>query len=300
MAGAKRLRVDVVALIKQMDIIIKMLVNTQITSKYRSVYKGKGLEFEDYRVYAQGDDASRIDWKASIRANDLLIKLFREERNLDVYILLDTSSSMIFGSTEKLKLEYAAEVAAAFMYFIIEAGDKAGLIMFNDKIVRMIPPKMGKKNFYIMLSSLVNAEFYGGGRDITKAVEFVMKTSKERGLMIIISDFIGMKGDWEHVLRMASVKFDVIGVMIRDPRDEVMPDEDVGQFVVSDPFSNEELVITPKKIGTDYMNHVQREEETIKKTFIENNLDLVKLSTARPFVKDVAELFVKRGKSKWR
>ena len=99
---------------------------------------------------------------------------------------------------------------------------------------------------------------------------------------------------------MASVKFDVIGVMIRDPRDEVMPDEDVGQFVVSDPFSNEELVITPKKIGTDYMNHVQREEETIKKTFIENNLDLVKLSTARPFVKDVAELFVKRGKSKWR
>jgi uncharacterized protein (DUF58 family) len=120
----KKLRVDVLSLTKKIEIILKILVNTQIISRYRSVFKGRGLEFEDYRAYTTQDDATRIDWKASIRSNQLLVKLFREERELDVYILLDSSSSMIFGSTEKLKLEYAAELAAAFAFWLLRPGTK--------------------------------------------------------------------------------------------------------------------------------------------------------------------------------
>ncbi len=296
----KRLRIDVLSLTKKLEIVLKMLVNTQITSRYRSVYKGKGLEFEDYRVYSTEDDASRIDWKASVRANETLIKLFKEERNLNVYIVLDTSSSMIFGSTEKLKLEYAAELAAAISYFILEANDRVGLVMFNDKIVKMLQPSTGKKQFYIILNSLVNAELYGGGYNLENAVNFVVKTSKERGLMIIISDFIGDKAQCEKILRTAAVKFDIVGIMVRDPRDEIMPQEDVGQFVIQDPYSDATLLIDPRKIGEGYRSYVQREEEAINKAFLQGNLDLIKLSTSESFIKMLIEFFMKRRKWAWR
>lgn len=295
----KRLRIDVVSLVKELEIVIKMLINTKILSRYRSVYRGRGLEFEDYRVYTPQDDASRIDWKASVRANETLIKLFREERNLKVYVLLQTSSSMVFGSTKQLKLEYAAVLAAAFAYLVLEANDKAGLVMFNDKIVKFIPPSGGKKHFYILLNSLVNAELYGGGYDLQKAVNFVMKTSTERGLMIIISDFIGFKGEWEKTLRTASTKFDIICVMVRDPRDEVMPEEDVGQVVVQDPYSSENLLISPKKISEEYKKFVKAEEDRIDNTFLKGRLDLLKISTAEPFIKPLVGFFLVRRKS-WR
>jgi uncharacterized protein (DUF58 family) len=296
----KRLRIDVVSLVKELEIVIKMLINTRVTSKYRSVYKGKGLEFEDYRVYTPEDDASRIDWKASMRTNDTLIKVFREERNLNVHILLDTSSSMIFGSTNKLKMEYAAELAAAVSYFILDANDKVGLIMFNDKIAKMIPPGNGKRHFYIIMNSLVNAEMYGGGFDIEKAINFVMKTSKERGLMIIISDFLNMKGDWEKTLRLASVKFDVIAMRVRDPRDEMMPEEDTGQIVLQSPFTAKNALIDPKKIATEYKKYVQSEEQRMEKAFEKSRIDMVKLSTADPFIKPLIEFFLIRRKWSWR
>jgi uncharacterized protein (DUF58 family) len=296
----KKLRIDVISLVRQLEIVIKMLINTKVSSKYRSVYKGKGLEFEDYRVYTPEDDANRIDWKASVRSNDTLIKLFKEERSLSVYILLDTSSSMVFGSTDKLKLEYAAEVAAAFAYLIMEANDNAGLVMYNDKIVKMIPPSSGKKHFYVLLNSLVNAELYGGGHNLENAVNFVMKTTHEKGFMIIISDFIDYKGDWEKVLRIASSKFDIMGVRVRDPRDEVMPDTDVGQVVLQDPYSGQSLLINPGKIREEYKKYVQDEEERLDKAFKKSNLDLLKLSTAEPFIKPVIQFFLMRGRWAWR
>ncbi len=292
--GKKRsLHLDVVALVKKLEIIIKILINTQIASRYRSVFKGKGLEFEDYRVYTPGDDAKAIDWKASVRSNDILIKEYKEERNLDVYFLLDTSSSMIFGSTEKLKLEYAAEFVAAFSYFVMRAGDKAGLIMFTNKIVNMIPTSTGQKHFYILLRSLVDLENYGGGYNLSKAIDFLIKTVRERGLLVIVSDFIGLEKDWDRMVRVASVRFDVIGVMIRDPRDEKLP-KDVGQIVVEDPYTETNMVIDPKMIAPAYERYVRKEEENIRKVFIGCNADFLKLSTSESFTKPLVEFFIKR------
>lgn len=290
----KKLRIDVVSLLQKIEIILKILVDTQIVSRYRSVFKGRGLEFEDYRAYTTQDDASRIDWKASTRANQLLVKLFREERELDVYILLDASSSMIFGSTEKLKLEHAAEVAAAFAYTVIEAGDKAGLVMFNDKISKIVPASVGKKHFQILLSSLVNPNFYGGGYNLQKAMNFIMRISKKRGLVIIISDFIGLEKGWEKALKLSTVKFDVIGIMVRDPRDQVMPKEDVGQFVIQDAYSESSLLIDPKKIAEGYAKYAKREEEVLKRVFLNCNADLVTISTDESFIKPLIEYFIMR------
>ncbi|MCD6591008.1 MAG: DUF58 domain-containing protein [Candidatus Aenigmarchaeota archaeon] len=289
----KRLRINVVSLLKNLELVIKIMVNTQIISRYRSVYRGKGLEFEDFRIYTPLDDAKRIDWKASMRTNDLLIRLYKEERELNVYILLDTSSSMIFGSTEKLKMEYAAEIAAAFGYIILEAGDKVGLVMFNDKISKTLPLSSGRKQFLLLLKALTNPEFYGGGYDIEKAINFVMKTSRGRGLLIIISDFIGIGSDFKKIISRAAVKFDVIGVMVRDPRDEFMPDEDM-QVVTEHPYANDMLLIDTKKIKKSYEDFVRVEEDKLEHIFLNSNCDLLKLSTAEPFTKPVLEFFIKR------
>jgi uncharacterized protein (DUF58 family) len=291
---AKKLRINVVSLLKKLEIILKMLVDTQIISRYRSVFKGKGLEFEDFREYTTSDDASRIDWKTSARTNTLLVKLFREERELDVYILLDTSSSMIFGSTEKLKMEYAAEIAAAFAFMVSEAADKIGLIMFNDKITKIVPPNVGKKHFQVLLNHLVNAEYYGGGYDLQKALNFTMKISKKKGLMIIISDFIGLQKGWEKALRLTAVKFDIIGIMVRDPRDETMPEEEVGQYVLEHPYSNYSLLIDPAKIAKAYAEYVKKQDNYIHKQFTANNADFLKISTSESFIKPLISYFMMR------
>jgi uncharacterized protein (DUF58 family) len=182
---------------------------------------------------------------------------------------------------------------------VIEAGDKAGLLMFNDKIVKVIPTSVGKKHFQIILSSLVNPNLYGGGYDLQKAINFAMKISKKRGLMIIISDFIGLNPGWERALKLASVKFDVIGFMVRDPRDEYMPEESTGQFIIQDPYSDSSLMISPNKISEEYREHVKREEEVLQRIFLESNADLVKLSTEEPFIKPLIEYFIMRRSRTW-
>jgi len=289
----KTLHLDVVALVKKIEIMVKILINTQVISRYRSVFKGKGLEFEDYRAYSPGDDARRIDWKASVRTNDILIKEYKEERDLDVYFLLDASSSMIFGSTERLKLEYAAEFVAALSYFVMKAGDKAGLVMFSDRITNMVPTATGDEHFHIILRSLVNIDNYGGGYDIEKAINFLIKTTKERGLMIIVSDFIGLRKGWDKIIKKASVAFDVIGVMIRDPRDEKLP-KGIGQVVIEDPYTDSNIVMDPKMIGPAYERYVKKEENTIREVFLGSNADFLKLLTNEPFVQPLIEYFIKR------
>jgi uncharacterized protein (DUF58 family) len=289
----KRLYADIPSLVKRLDVVIKILINTQISSRYRSFFRGKGLEFEDYRVYTPNDDSKRIDWKASMRANEIMVKEFVEERNLNVYLVVDVSSKMIFGSTEKLKMEYAAEVAAAFSYLAIKSGDKAGMIMFNDHIVDFIPPSSGDKHFYMMLNKVLNVKNYGGGFNLEKAVKFLMNTTTERGLLIIVSDFISFKKEWEKLIRIAAVRFDVIGMMIRDPRDETIP-KGVGQVVLQDPFSSDTLIIDADAIRSDYEKYTRDEAATIRKYFINADADFIYLTTSEPFIKPLIKFFIKR------
>jgi len=289
----KKLYIDIPSLLRKLDIVIKILINTQITSRYRSLFKGKGLEFEDYRVYTPYDDASRIDWKASMRANELLIKEFIEERNLNVYMVVDVSSKMIFGSTEKLKMEYAAELVAAFSYLATKSGDKAGLLMFNDRVVDFVAPSSGDKHFYLLLSKLLDINKYGGGFDLEKALRYLLNITTERGLVVIVSDFIGFKQEWKKVISIASVKFDVIGMMVRDPRDNFMP-EGVGQVVLQDPFSDDTIIVDTDLIKNAYEKYTQDEIAMIRSYFINANADFIYLLTSESFIKPLMKFFLRR------
>jgi len=141
---------------------------------YKSVFRGRGLEFESYRVHGIDDDATMIDWKASLRANELLAKQYVEERQLNVYFLVDVSNSMLFGSSDRLKCEYTAEFVASLSHLIISSGDNVGVVMFNDGVAKILHPSASKNQFALVMKFFSDPTFYGGGFDLSKAIDYVL------------------------------------------------------------------------------------------------------------------------------
>jgi len=289
----RELKIDLRRGIKQLEVITKGLVTTKMVGQYKSVFKGKGLEFADFREYAFGDDASTIDWKASLRANRTLIKEYLEERNVEVFFLVDTSASMVFGSTEKLKNEYVAELVASLSYVMLQAGDSVGIALFNERVVAKLPPAHGKNQFYIISKSLVNPGYYGHGFNLEIALKFIISYLKERAVVIILSDFVRPKGDWQRYLKICSKKFDVILIMVRDPRDRALPDES-RQVILQDPYSHKQLVIIPSEIKHSFESYIMQQEKELKEQFQKAKCDLVCLSTDQPFAPPIIEFFMKR------
>jgi uncharacterized protein (DUF58 family) len=290
-----QLRVDVPSVIGELDVALAVLTEAKVTSRYRKVFKGKGLDFEDYRKYSPtDDDASRIDWKASVRANKLLIREFREERDIDVFFVVDVSSSMLFGSTEKLKYEYAAELAAALSHFVLESGDRAALLMFSDRVVNFVEPRKGGKHFYVMLSHLLNPKFYGGKYKLTPVMDFIMRTVKDKSMMFLISDFIGLESDWERAVRMATGKVDGVAIMVRDPRDlKLHPDS--GQVVIADPYSGKEMLVDcGDDMRIDYENLVRREKERMEDFFQSIDWGFFETTTDKSFVMPLLKYLKRR------
>lgn len=294
----KKVQADISPLLRRLEAITLNLIDTPLLGSYRSLFKGVGLEFDSYRDYTKSDDVSRIDWKASARARELLVKEYVEERELNVLFLLDISNSMLFGSIQKLKNEYAVELIASLTYAILEAGDKVGIALFNDNVIKMIHPDNRKTQFYAIIKELLDPNIYGGDCDLEKAIGFVLSYLKERsGLIIIISDFIGLGGDWVTNLRYLGAKFEVVGIMVRDPRDKTLP-EDVGEVMIQDPYSNRSMLIDPKILKVRYEEYVKKQEEEIKGTFLKCRADFINLSTDESFIKDLLAFFERR-KAKW-
>lgn len=289
----EKLRVDLTPAIKQLEIVTKNLVTTSVVGHYKSVFKGKGIEFADYRAYTPDDDTSLIDWKASVRANELLVKEFVEERNINMFFLIDVSTSMIFGSTYKLKNEYAAEIVASLAHIGLDAGDKVGFALFNDKVIKKILPSNDKHQFYILSKTLVNPTFYGGKYDLGEALKFLIGYLKETSIVMIISDFIGLRGEWKKYLKIAGTKYDIIGIMVRDPRDRSLPADNANIFI-ADPFSNRQMLVNPILIKKKYEEYVKKEEETIKNIFLSYKCDFIELSTDKPFAPVIIDFFKKR------
>jgi len=290
-----QLRVDVPSVMRELDVALGILAEAKIVSRYRKIFKGKGLEFEDFREYTTSDDASKIDWKASMRANKLLMREFREERDLDVYFLVDVSAGMFFGSTKKLKHEYAAELVTALMHFVLQSGDKIGLVLFNEKVVKFIEPGKGTNHFYITLKGLLNPEFYGGGHDIQTVLEFLLKIIKKESLAFMVSDFLGLREGWESSMKLSSGKIDGIALMVRDPVEKRLP-EGVGQVVITDPLSHRQLLINcnDEKERLEYETFMKKGEEEFKDAIKKCHWDIIEVDTSESFVRPIIEFLRRR------
>jgi uncharacterized protein (DUF58 family) len=291
--------VNLKPLLKQMEIFSKKDISGGgFAGGYTSVFKGRGLEFEGYREYTQTDDASLIDWKASLRSNELLVKEFAEERNVNVVFAFDVSSSMSYASTKKLKNEYAIELIASIAFSILRAGDSIGLLMFSDKVKHYLKPALGQKQYYVIVKSLLNPKLYEGGFELSTALSFLIANLKKGSIVILVSDFIGLKPGWQRVLDIAVKKFDIIGIMVRDPVDNELPIK-VGPVVISDPFSEDELLIDPDFIKQKYDNYTKNERAIIKEEFLKRRCGFIELTTDKPFEDEVLKFFKQRVKQ-WR
>ncbi len=292
----KKLKIDLIPALKKLQIKSKGIMGTgKFIGSYKSGFRGKGLEFADYRPYNQEDDAMLIDWKASLRSDKILIKEYVEERNLDVFILFDVSDSMLFGSQQKLKNEYAAELIASLAHAVIESGDNIGFALFNDKIIKEFPIERGLHQYYTLSKTLVNPNFYGGQFDFDNVATYILNKVKKDSILIIVSDFIGLKPTWVKKFEYLAQRFKVIGVMVRDPRDRELPDMGGQQVVVEDPYSGEQLTVDSDLLKYAYQAEVRDQEKKIQEIFVRNNSAFLNLDTGKDFAKPLMTFFKSLG-----
>ncbi len=276
---------------------VKRLVDLfKLILKYKIVLRGKGIEFSDIRKYLPTDDASLIDWKVSARMSTsgkldrLYVKVFEEEQDLEVIIAVDSSATMDFGTQEILKREYATLLAGSIAIAALESGYRVSLLMFNDDI-KYIPPENSSIQTVRILSELLLKENWKGSKNFKKMLNFIMKVSYQRSILIIISDFIYAGDDWDDTLKSAAFKFDgLLGIMVRDLRDTYLP-RDVGYLRVQNPIDGSITEVNIDKIKEKYEKLAKQQEKKYEKLFIESNAGFIKFYTNEDYVKPIIKWF---------
>ncbi|MFT4309596.1 MAG: DUF58 domain-containing protein [Candidatus Woesearchaeota archaeon] len=291
-----KLNIDMDSVIKKISVLTKKGFFGDLVGEYRSAFRGRGLEFTAFRNYDNTDDAVRIDWKATLRSKDILVRQFEEERNLNVMFLFDTSNSMLYSSTRQLKAEYAAELIGAMTYGILKADDAVGLMMFSDNVKVFMRPKIGKEQFFRISKELKNENNYGGGKDYNRFLKVVDKALPRTTTIFIVSDFIGLPEDIHSSFNTFAHKFEMIaGFMIRDPNDNYMPL--VGRVTISNPFTREELTVDTNAIAKRYNREVYEQKKMLENTFKKSNSDLIEFQSDQDFMKNLL-MFLKVRKIK--
>lgn len=295
----KSLNLNLKPLIKKLEMSLKRGYTQEVvTSTFKSVFRGKGLEFDRFRVYSPSDDAKAIDWKASLKAQDLLVRVLTEERQISIVFLLNVSNSMIFTSGDKLKCEYAAELVSTLAFAMIDAGDNVSLIMFTDRIVKEIPGNSGMNQFYKITKALSNPDLYGGDYSLDAAIRYATKVFKNGTIVFMISDFIGMNPSMHTSLEIMSKKFDLIGIMVRDKRDNSMEGAS-GQYVLGNPYTGDDLLVDVGSIKEAYNRYAKEQVTEVENTFKRVGADFLHVETDNEFIHPIIKLFRLR-QQRWR
>ncbi|MDM8526028.1 DUF58 domain-containing protein [Desulfococcaceae bacterium HSG8] len=216
---------EIIKKIKRIHIKTGRIVNTMMAGQYKSVFRGSGIEFEEVREYSPGDEVKSIDWKVSARLGRPFVKLYREERELIVMLLVDMSASGCFGTTENLKMETAAELASILAFNAIRNNDKVGAILFTDRVEKYIPPQKGSSHVWRVIKEMFAFKPEHKGTDIRNAVSYLGRVCRKRTVSFLISDFLCR--DYSHALRSASGKHELIGVLLSDPGEFRLPDSGI-------------------------------------------------------------------------
>ncbi len=280
---------ELVKKLKKIEIYTSRLANDQLAGSYHSVFKGRGMAFSEVRQYQAGDDVRFIDWNVSARMNDTYIKVFTEEREMTVMLLVDLSASERFGSVDKPKIETVAEVAALLAFSAIKNNDRVGLILFTDRIERFVPPKKGRSHVMRVVTEILNANPQGEGTDLRVALDLLGSIGKRRTVAFLISDFIAEH--YEKPLRVVSKKHDLIPIQIVDPREDELPD--VGLALLEDLESGElvEVDTSNLEVRAEYAREAKRLRANREHLFRRLQLDHVTVSTDQDFVRPLTELF---------
>lgn len=230
---------EILKRVERIQIIANRQVDDLFAGQYHSVFRGRGMEFDEVREYQPGDDVRTIDWNVTARAGSPFIKRFCEERELTVMFLVDVSASGAFGSGSRSKLELVVEVAAMLMFSALKNNDKVGLIRFCDDVVAFDPPRKGKANVLRLIRELISTEPVHRETNLNRALEFVNRVHKRRGVVFLISDFLGPKD--KTALAVTNRRHDLVAITVGDPREETLPD--VGFVTLEDAETGETIEV---------------------------------------------------------
>jgi uncharacterized protein (DUF58 family) len=280
--------------VRRIRVITTKFVDEHIGGEYHSVFKGRGMEFDEVREYVPGDDVRAIDWNVTARMGHPFVKRFCEERELTIIFLVDISGSMCFGSANRSKAEVAAELTSLLALSAIKNQDKVGLILFSDHIERYVPPRKGRTAAMRLVREVLAAEETRHKTDIGAALKFLNKTQKRRAVVFLVSDFLS--DAYESELRVTARRHDLICCPISDPRESSLVN--VGLLEIVDPETGALLEIDTgaREVAEYFSAQAAAEEEELQNRLKRLKTDSIKLSTDRAFVDDVRRLFKKRQK----
>jgi len=287
--------IDTTELMKQVakiKVITTRFVDEFLSGEYHSVFKGLGIEFDEVREYAPGDDIRSIDWNVTARMGHPFVKRYSEERELTILFVVDTSGSFCFGTRDRSKAEVAAELTSLLALSAIKNQDKIGLILFSDRIEKSIPPRKGRTAAMRLVREVLAFEETRRGTDIASALQFLNRVQKRRAVVFLISDFIA--DDYLQELRLTARKHDLICCAVSDPWEEALPN--VGPIEVEDPESGELLVLDTGSAGLrkKFNEQTTRERKQRLDTFRRLGIDTVPISTSQPYVDAIRQLFKMR------
>ena len=287
---------EILKKVRQIEIRTKNIVNDFFGGDYHSNFKGRGMTFSEVREYEHGDDVRFIDWNVTARTGKPHIKVFEEERELTVLLLIDVSSSGVFGSKSKLKIDLGVEIAAMLGFSAIKNNDKVGLILFSDDIVKYIPPKKGRSHVLRLITDLVNHDYdkKQSQTSIKNALEFASKISRRKNVMFVISDF--MDDNFWTEMKYLNFNHDVIGIQIYDLFEKEFPD--LGLMKVHNSESNERVWIdtSNEKVRLDFSKDFSERLNTFAQRCKKIGFDLLQIGTNEDYIKALTRFFKRRAK----
>ena len=292
---------DIIKKVRKIEIKSRGLSQNIFAGQYHSAFKGRGMAFSEVREYQFGDDVRDIDWNVTARFHRPYVKVFEEERELTVMLLIDVSGSLDFGTTNKMKRDLATEIAATLAFSAIQNNDKIGVIFFSDRIEKYIPPKKGRKHILYIIREMLDFRPTSSRTDIGMAVEYLTKVIKRRCTTFLLSDLYDRRligADSEAVekkIQIASRKHDLVAIQIYDKRAKILPD--VGLMRVRDAETGHEMLIdtSSRKLREAHTSYFMQRQNAIRQIFARSRVDWTSVATDEDFVKSLMALFSQRN-----
>ncbi|MGW8265135.1 MAG: DUF58 domain-containing protein [Longimicrobiales bacterium] len=283
---------EILKKVRRIEISTRGLVNDVFSGEYHSVFKGQGMTFSEVREYQYGDDIRSIDWNVTARTGAPFVKVFEEERELTVMLLVDVSASGNFGTREQLKAELAAELSAVLAFSAIKNNDKIGLVIFSDRIEKFVPPRKGRQHVLRVLRELLYHKPEGRGTDIGGALEYLTRVTRRRAVVFLVSDFLG--AGFSRPMAVAGKRHDLIAVRLTDPREEEFPP--LGLMELEDPETGERIVVNTSSpdFRQAFREKAVGDRAALDREFLRSNVDVIDIRTGEPYVEPLMRFFQQR------
>jgi len=284
---------DILKKVRQIEIKTKGLSKHIFSGEYQSAFKGRGMSFSEVRDYQYGDDVRNIDWNVTARTGDPFVKVFEEERELTLMLVVDVSRSALFGTVNQFKNEIITEICAVLAFSAIQNSDKVGAILFAENVKKYIPPKKGKKHILRIIRELLNDRSEAKGTDLKKALTYLNNVQKKKAIVFMVSDFL--TDTYLDDLRLANRRHDMIGIRIYDPCEEALPN--VGMIRAEDAETGAVKIIdtSSKKVRETYNEWYEKHVNYFKECFKQSKSDTINIRTDEDYVKLLMKFFKKRA-----